>query len=346
MVECAEDSLAHPAEQLREGRIAGQPDAQDERVREEADRDRRTRCGRGSRTARRRECRPVRCGGRAAARRPRAGACTASSPSRGIAGARRPRPRSAARRQDSPLRRSASPDAAASVGSCRIVGAPGELSAPVLELAFELLAAKPVTLPEREVAVLERKLGKLRLAAGAARVVELAEVAAEDADRPAVGRDVVRDDEENVLGRRRARKRVVRSMRSRPRSNGLRSSRSSSRSQLRFAPLRRQRRSDRRRRERAASVRARPGSGSSPSQRKTVRSASCRATTSATACSSASLLELAARFEPRRRRCTSRRLGGELVDEEELLLGERRRVRLHGRVQFVALRIPRPRRRP
>ena len=33
------------------------------------------------------------------------------------------------------------------------------------------------------------------------------------------------------------------------------------------------------------------------------------------------------------RRC----LGGELVDDEERLLGERRRVRLHGRVQFVRL---------
>src|SRR5436305_5117753 len=76
---------------------------------------------------------------------------------------------------------------------------PGELRAPVRELGLETLRAEPLALPRYEIAVLEREREQVRRAPDAARPIELAEIAAEDAHRPSIRCDVVSNDEEYLL---------------------------------------------------------------------------------------------------------------------------------------------------
>jgi hypothetical protein len=65
----------------------------------------------------------------------------------------------------------------------------------------ERLVAQPAALPEREVGVLQRQRGQRQRPAGAQRLVPGAQLAQEDAERPAVGGDVVPHQDQPVIVR-------------------------------------------------------------------------------------------------------------------------------------------------
>jgi hypothetical protein len=79
-----------------------------------------------------------------------------------------------------------------------------EVILPVGDLAIEGLAGEPGALPLGVVGVLDRQLGERRGAARDEGAVERADLAEEDAVRPAVGGDVVHRKEEHVIGVREA----------------------------------------------------------------------------------------------------------------------------------------------
>jgi hypothetical protein len=101
--------------------------------------------------------------------------------------------------------------AAAREGRPRMVGGQGEVRrcsgedpAPMRELELEPLAREPLALPAGEVCVLDRELGERRGLALLEGSVEERELAQQETQRPAVGRDVVERQEEDVLRRREA----------------------------------------------------------------------------------------------------------------------------------------------
>ncbi len=78
-------------------------------------------------------------------------------------------------------------------------GGPLQVPAPELHLLAEELAPQPLALPEREVGVLHREVGKRRRAPLREGAVQRHHLAQEDAVRPAVGDHVVQHQEEDVL---------------------------------------------------------------------------------------------------------------------------------------------------
>ena len=108
----------------------------------------------------------------------------------------------------------------------------GELPGPVVELLLQRLALQPAALPGGEVGVLDGRLGQGRGLAAAEGLVERRDLADQDAERPAVGDDVVHRHLDDVLGGRRSRIRAARSSGPRARSKG-RAASSSTRSRAR-----------------------------------------------------------------------------------------------------------------
>jgi hypothetical protein len=86
-------------------------------------------------------------------------------------------------------------------GQILIGGEPGELAAPVGQLALHPLALEPAALPEGVVGILQGKLGERRRPSLRGGLVERRELAGDHPDRPAVGNDVVHVEEELVLAR-------------------------------------------------------------------------------------------------------------------------------------------------
>src|SRR6185295_14611067 len=76
---------------------------------------------------------------------------------------------------------------------------PGEPLPPVVELRRERRPAKPARLPGGIVRVLERRLAKRGRPPGVEGTVEGAQLAPQDAHRPAVEGDVVTEEEQVVL---------------------------------------------------------------------------------------------------------------------------------------------------
>jgi hypothetical protein len=70
---------------------------------------------------------------------------------------------------------------------------------PVGEPRGQGLPLEPAALPDREVGVLDRKVGQIRRTAADARAVELRELREENPERPVVRNDVVQRDQEPVL---------------------------------------------------------------------------------------------------------------------------------------------------
>ena len=71
-------------------------------------------------------------------------------------------------------------------------------STPVCELPVQHAGRQHLPLPVRVVGVLNRQIGERRFAAGGKRVVQCRELAAEDAQGPPVGDDVMHRDEQQV----------------------------------------------------------------------------------------------------------------------------------------------------
>ena len=78
----------------------------------------------------------------------------------------------------------------------------GQPLAPPRGLGLQQLAAQPLALPDGPVGVLHGRLGERRGAAGGQRLVEGGQLGQEDAERPAVGHDVMEDQHQLVLVRR------------------------------------------------------------------------------------------------------------------------------------------------
>ncbi len=69
---------------------------------------------------------------------------------------------------------------------------------PVVELSFEDFAPQPVSLPRREVSVLDVKLREQRRPAGGKRRIEIGQLPKEDTGGPGVAHDVVIREEKDV----------------------------------------------------------------------------------------------------------------------------------------------------
>src|SRR5439155_6735110 len=78
-------------------------------------------------------------------------------------------------------------------------GRTAQLAAPVRQLTLERLALEPLPLPDRIVRVLDRQLRERGGSVLTERRVQGAELAEEDAERPAVGDDVMQREHEDVL---------------------------------------------------------------------------------------------------------------------------------------------------
>ena len=74
-----------------------------------------------------------------------------------------------------------------------------QLPPPVLELCVDDLRLRRLPLPPRVICVLDRQLRQRGRAPGCKRLVEGAELARQDPHRPAIRRDVMRGEHENVL---------------------------------------------------------------------------------------------------------------------------------------------------
>ncbi len=78
---------------------------------------------------------------------------------------------------------------------------PVELALPVVDLLLEPLAGQPLALPDGEVGVLDRQFREVGLGGpGGEGGVVLPQLAHQDAERPAVGDDVMGDEDQVVPG--------------------------------------------------------------------------------------------------------------------------------------------------
>jgi hypothetical protein len=77
----------------------------------------------------------------------------------------------------------------------------GQLGAPVGALRLQDMVGEPLALPDREVRVLQRYFGERRRAPRHVRLIQDLELPGDQAQRPAVGHDVVDRDDELVLVR-------------------------------------------------------------------------------------------------------------------------------------------------
>ena len=74
-----------------------------------------------------------------------------------------------------------------------------QLPFPISQWTFQRRLIQPVPFPKREVAELNREFGQRRRFSGAKRFVKGRQLAEKNADRPAVGHDVVQGDHQHVL---------------------------------------------------------------------------------------------------------------------------------------------------
>ena len=70
---------------------------------------------------------------------------------------------------------------------------------PVVEIGLETRALQPLPLPDGEVGVLQRQFGQRRRLAVQQRLIDLAQLAENDVDGPAVENDVVQGEEQQML---------------------------------------------------------------------------------------------------------------------------------------------------
>src|ERR1700728_1774404 len=88
-----------------------------------------------------------------------------------------------------------------SLGKSRTVGAPAR-APPVVAVRLEIDSGEPVALPDRVIRILDRQVRQRVDPAFAEGGIERAQLAFQDAGRPAVGNDVVQGDEEHMLALR------------------------------------------------------------------------------------------------------------------------------------------------